>query len=219
MRLVFSALICLTVFSFASGPAFAVSDSMVAEFERADWDARILTDQGIARFRTDPQFQELLSMVNNPGIDWGIRIKGIKLMGAMGTDRAATHLVDMMNDPFFNHECPSIKSYVAAALGNYRGDSSVVTALINGTKDRELLVREASVRSLGMIGDRRAVPAVIEALKDESDAVRLRAISALGRIGDPQAVPYLRGIADGPGDRVIKEQAAGALQEISGAGR
>ncbi len=210
-----SSLLFLSASLCLAQPVLAVSDGMVAEFQRDDWESRLLTDQGVALFRGESAFQELLGMVTNVGIDWGIRIKGIKLMGRMGTARAAAHLVDMMNDPFFNHECPSIKSYVAAALGNYGGDASVVTALINGTKDGELLVREASVHSLAMIGDSRAVPPLIEALGDRSDAVKLRAIEALGRIGDPAAVQHLRGLAEDSRDGVIREQALLALRVMA----
>ncbi|NTU43174.1 MAG: HEAT repeat domain-containing protein [Nitrospirales bacterium] len=216
---VFAFSLSLIVLIFSSSVSFAVSDSFVAEFQRNDWESRLMNAQGISRFSDEALFHELLDMVGNPGIDWGIRIRGIKLMGALGTDRAATNLVNMMNDPFFNHECPSIKSYVAAALGKYRGDSSVVTALIKGTTDGELLVREASIGSLATIGDTRAVPSIIEALKDRSDAVKIRAISALATLGDPRAIVPLKALAEGAGDQVIKDQASLALRGLTAKSR
>lgn len=208
----------LSVF-FALPSAFAFnSDSLVAEFQKSDWEAHLLTDKELARFRDEASFQELLSMVNNNGIHWTTRIRMIRFMGELGTEKAAALLVDMFNDPFFNRECPSIKSYVATALGGCRG-FYVVNALISGISDREVLVREAAIQSLYRIGDARAVPHLIGALGDKSDAVKLKAISALGRIGDSSAIPHLEGMAYKTEDPIIKSLALLALQGMSEEGR
>lgn len=200
--------------SFA-GMSFAVEyDALIAEFQRDDWETRFLSRQRMDVFREEGAFNSLVSLVNNSGIDWTVRIRGIKLLGELRSPKAATNLVGMFNDPFFNHECPSIKSYVAVALGNYKNDAFVVDALIRGLNDGELLVREASIQSLGNIGDSRAVPSLITLLNDNSFAVKYNAIVAMEKIGDSKALPYLKTLAESKEDSTLKNAALLAMQKI-----
>jgi HEAT repeat protein len=110
-----------------------------------------------------------------------------------------------------NWECPSIKSYAAAALGNFKEDSRVVEALIEGVDDRELLTREASIQSLGKIGNPKAVQPLLRVLSDKSVTIRLSAVKSLEQIGDPQAIPYLKRMTENESDPVVRSEAVAAL--------
>ncbi|MBI3592529.1 MAG: HEAT repeat domain-containing protein [Nitrospirae bacterium] len=211
---------CIIFFLMLSGLSGAVEyDGLISEFQKDDWERALLNDRGIQKFQDEKLFNDLVRLINNRGLDWSVRIRGIKLLGEIKTAKAVANLVDMFNDPFFNHECPSIKSYVAAALGNFSNDPAVVDALISGLNDGELLVREASIQSLGRIGNHRAVPHLITVLNDKSFAVKASAINALQKIGDQRAVPYLKTLADTTDDRHLKEVAQLALKRFSSGNR
>ncbi|GAB4418970.1 MAG: HEAT repeat domain-containing protein [Thermodesulfovibrionales bacterium] len=189
------------------------SEEIFNELKTNKWETRLLNDKGIEAFKNKSNFDNLIGIIDNRGIDWRIRIRGIKLLGETRTPEAATNLVRMFNDTFFSHECPSIKSYVAAALGNYKDDTTVVLALIDGLKDREILVREESAKSLGRVGNPMAVPYLVEALKDRSFAVRINAIRSLALIGDFRAYPHLKQIMDDrQEDPVIRDAASSAVE-------
>jgi HEAT repeat protein len=189
-------------------------DALISEFKKNDWESRLLNPQSIERFKDEKMFNKLVDIVDNRGLDWRIRIRGIKLLGEINTPKAAASLIEMFNDPFFNAECPSIKLYVAAALGNFKNDNRVVDTLISGINDRELLVREASINALGRIGSFKAVPYLIAVLNDKSFAVKVSSVMALEKIGDPRAVPHLKTLANSTADPHLKEIALLALKNF-----
>jgi len=168
--------------------------------------------------KLDPHNEEavnlLLKVASTRSEYWPVKIKAILLLGESGDPRAKKVLLTTFNNTFQNWECPSIKSYTAIALGNFKGDKKVVDTLIEGLHDPELLTREASMRSLGQIGDPRAIDYIVEALNDSSLAVRLSAIDALGDIGDPKAIQYLQERADKEHDDIVKARALTVLDEL-----
>jgi len=209
-------LLFLFVMHLLPAGLFAIdSQEIFNKLSMNGWESEMLNDRAMEAFRDKSNFDNLIGIIDDRGVDWRVRIRGIKLLGRIGTPGAATNLVRMFNDTFFTHECPSIKSYVAEALGNYRGDTMVVLALIDGLKDREILVREESARSLGRIGSPAAVPYLVEALRDRSFAVRINAIRSLALIGDFRAYPHLKQVMDDrKEDPVIRDAASAALDTL-----
>jgi HEAT repeat protein len=123
-------------------------------------------------------------------------------------------LLSIFNNSFLNWDCPSIKSYTATALGNFKGNRDVVYTLLDGVSDPELLVREASIRSLGKIGDPKAVPYLLRLLGDPSTAIRLSVIEALEGIGDPGTIPDIRHALERESDLVVRSEALAALNNF-----
>ena len=168
--------------------------------------------------KLDPHNEEavnlLLKVASTRSEYWPVKIKAILLLGESKDPRAKKVLLTTFNNTFQNWECPSIKSYTATALGNFKGDKKVADALMNGIHDPELLTREASMRSLGKIGDPRAIEYIVEALDDSSSAVRLSAIDALGEIGDPKAIQYIQKHAEKENDDIVKSRALTVLEEL-----
>jgi HEAT repeat protein len=165
--------------------------------------------------RKDEQSIELLMKVAGMREEyWPVKIKAILLLGESKDPKAVDLLLSIFNDTFQNWECPSIKSYTAIALGNFKGNNKVVDTLITGVSDRELFTREASVQSLGKIGDPRAVPYLLNILDDRSIAMKLSAIRALEGIGDPRAIPYLKNMAEKDTDAQIKHEASDVLKNF-----
>jgi HEAT repeats len=197
----------------SGGKLFASEyDPFVAELRKADWHAHFST--GPEKERLNSSFDTLLGLVKNKGIDWRIRIRGIILLGETSNPKRAAILIHMYHNPFFNAGCPSIKMSLVIALSNIDNDSEVVDTLIEGMRDSELEVREASIQALGRLGSGRAVPFLIGALNDRSFAIRRSAILSLSRIRDRRALPFLKNIADGDSDRLLRNEAASALTKM-----
>jgi HEAT repeat protein len=195
---------------------FAADDlaKILKDIDSSNWQTRLAAVEKLGD-RKDEQSIELLMKVAGMREEyWPVKVKAILLLGESKDPKAVDLLLSIFNDTFQNWECPSIKSYTAIALGNFRGNGKVVDTLINGVSDRELFTREASVQSLGKIGDSRAVPYLVNILDDRSIAMKLSAIKALEGIGDPRAIPYLQHVAEKETDSQIKHEASDALKNF-----
>jgi HEAT repeat protein len=181
------------------------------ELKHGDWNVRLAAVEKLSNRKDENAIDILIYVTEMRDEYWPVKIKAITLLGDSGNPRAIESLLATFNDSFMNWECPSIKSYAAAALGNFRDDSRVLEALIEGVGDRELLTREASIQSLGKLRNPKAVPRLLSVLNDKSATVRLSAIKSLEQIGDPQAIPHLRRMAENEGDAVVRGEAVSAL--------
>lgn len=181
------------------------------ELNNSDWNMRLAAVEKLSNRKDEDTIDLLIYITEMRTEYWPVKIKAITLLGDSGNPRAIEPLLATFNDSFMNWECPSIKSYAAAALGNYKQDPRVLETLIEGVDDRELLTREASIQSLGKIGNPKAVPALLRLLSDKSITIRLSAIKSLEQIGDPQAIPYLKRMAENESDPVVRSEAVAAL--------
>ncbi len=193
-------------------------DGISADLSNSDWKVRLSAIEKLENRKDENTLNMLREIAGARSEYWPVKIKAILLLGEAQDPRAVELLLSIFNDSFSNWECPSIKSYTAIALGNFKGNSKVVDTLISGVSDRELLTREAAIQSLGRIGDAKAVPYLIGLLGDRSIAIRLSAIKALDGIGDPQAIPYLERVAENDSDSLIKSEALAALKNCRGKG-
>jgi hypothetical protein len=204
-------LIAFLVVNPVPGKVFASEhDTLVAQLRKDEWHA-YFSNSGE---KLNKSFDSLLELANNRGLDWQIRIKCIMLLSETSDPRRADVLVGMFRNPFFNSECPAIKTNVVKALGTIDNDESVVDALIDGMNDRELQVREAAVQALGRLRNEKAVPFLIEKLSDRNFSIRISAVRSLGQIKDQKAVPFLKDIADRDPDDLIRNEATSALNKM-----
>jgi hypothetical protein len=208
------AVICFIAFLVLNpvpGKIFASDhDALLAQLRKDEWHAYFSKD----REKLNKSFDSLLELANNRGLDWRIRIRCIMLLSETSLPRRADVLVGMFRNPFFNSECPAIKTNIVTALGTIDNEQRVVAALIDGMNDRELQVREAAVQALGRLRNKEAVPFLIEKLGDRSFTIRVSAIRSLGQIRDQKATPFLRNIADGDPDVLIRNEATAALNKM-----
>lgn len=182
-------------------------DNLVKKLEKDDWQELFYKKGEINKYKDGDGFKTMVEVAENKGLDWHIRIKAIRILSHTENNMVADILMHMLYNPFFNHECPAIKSSVAEALGNFKGDGRVVDALIHATNDEELLVREAAVNSLGMIGDKRAVKHLVSLLNNKNIAIRIASIRALGKIGDISAKDYLQMVAENDSNDTVRKKA------------
>ncbi len=96
-----------------------------------------------------------------------------------------------------------------------RKEPATAPVLIEALRDRELRVRTAAARALGVMRDERAVRRLLEMLKDGSFRARMEAAAALGRIGDDRAVEPLVALMFDDED-VVRLAAAEALGQLGG---
>ncbi|HET6515521.1 MAG TPA: HEAT repeat domain-containing protein [Thermodesulfovibrionales bacterium] len=176
-----------------------------------DWKVRLAGVEKLGASRDERSLPMLIEVANFGGEHTEVRVRAIQLLGETGDPKALESLLDIFNDSMLSWECPAIKSYTATALGNFRDDKRLDEALIGGINDRELLTREASIRSLGKIRSSKSVPYLLNVLDDERVSIKLSAIKALEEIGNPQAIPYLERIAEKDSDTVVRNQARAAL--------
>ena len=208
-------LVPLMIFMLQIGNVSASEDlvKIAEELNSKEWKVRLNAVEKLDPYNEDA-LNMLLKVVSTRSEYWPVKIKAILLLGESKDPRAKKLLLTTFNNTFQNWECPSIKSYTAIALGNFRGDKKVVDTLIEGIHDPELLTREASMRSLGKIGDLRAIDYIVEALDDSSVAVRLSAIDALGDLGDSEAIKHLRQHAEKEQDDIVKRHTLMLLEEL-----
>jgi HEAT repeat protein len=215
-------LVSLSLIAVTTVPQSALAedggDGVKAALSDRDWKARLAAVEKLGKQRDKKALSVLREVAGTRSEYWPVKIKAITLLGEAQDPESVELLLTIFNDTFSNWECPSIKSYSAAALGNFRGHSKIVDSLINGINDRELLTREASIQSLGKIGDSRAVPHLVALLDDKSTAIRLSVIRALEDIGDPRAIPHLKRIAETETDSVVRGEVLTALSNFHGKG-
>jgi HEAT repeat protein len=211
--------ICLLfgMLTISSGISSAAEDlrRIREDLNNIDWQVRVATVEKLRNATDEKSVSLLMEVVNTREERTPVKMSAIQLLGEAGDPRAVEVLLPIFNDATLNWECPALKSYTATALGSFKGDTRVVDALISGIDDRELLTREASIRSLGKVGSQKAVPFLIRALSDEHISIRLSAIKALEEIGNPQAIPHLQRIAEKENDSVVKGQAETALRKFA----
>ena len=189
-------------------------DTIKTDLHSRDWQAR-LSAVGKLDNRSDEKALNMLLEVAGTWTEyWPVKVKAIQLLGEARYAKAVPLLLSIFNNPFLNWKCPSIKSYTALALGNFKGNQEVVDTLIGGVGDDELLTREASILALGKIGDAKAVPYLVRLLRDQSTAIRLSVLQALEGIGDPRSIPDIQRILENETDAVVKSEAAAALNNI-----
>ena len=191
-------------------------EKMKAEFKNMEWEARLAAMEKLKDLRDEETVDFLMAIASDRKEHWVVQIKAIQFMGEIRNPKTLDLLLTIFTSRSSVYVCPAIKSYTAIALGNFRGYGDVIDPLITAIHDKEPLVREASVQSLGRLGNAKAVPHLIPLLQSPSLAMRLSAIKALESIGDPQAIPHLEDIAEKDSDRIAREISQIAVRNLRG---
>ncbi len=146
------------------------------------------------------------------GVDWRYRIRAIRMLGHMKTPQAQEALLRFFEDHFFHHECPSLKSYVAEALGDFPPSKRLMEILKEVLRDLEVLVREATAKSLGRLKMQESVKYLIEAFNNEKSlAVKIAIINALKAINSQDAQEFIKKVASDGNHEELKDAFGGSL--------
>jgi HEAT repeat protein len=171
--------------------------------------------EGLRKTADDKTVDELIKVVEGRRDDWQLQISAIRLLGEIGNPVAIELLIKVVNDFFFSNECPALKWNGIVALGNFKGDSRVVAALVYRLDEDVLYLREAVIQSLGRIGSREALPYLIPALGDKHFAIRMSAVRALSEIKDPAALEHLKRTAKSDSDELVRAEAQKAVESLT----
>lgn len=210
-------LLLLIIFLIVTGEKAIAGDieGLIANLQNSNLQTRLLAVEELGKVKDEKAFNALMEFIVVKGEDWRIKIKVIRLLSEIENPKAKELLVRIFNDPFLNEECPAIKWNTAIALGkDFNKGSRAVDSLIDTLNHNNLLVREASIQSLGKIGDPRAVPFLIQSLNDKSFAIKFSTIKALGDIRDPRAIHFIKQLADNDNDPYIKEAALKVFENL-----
>jgi HEAT repeat protein len=189
-------------------------DKIRTELNNPDWQVRLAAVEKLGSLSDERALNILLDVAGTWTERWPVKIKAIQFLGEARYPKAVNLLLSIFNNSFLNWDCPSIKSYTATALGNFKGNRDVFYTLLDGVSDPEILVREASIRSLGKIGNPKAVPYLLRLLGDPSSAIRLSVIEALEGIGDPGTIPDIRHAMERENDSVVRREALAPLNNF-----
>jgi aminopeptidase N len=122
---------------------------------------------------------------------WGVRDQAADALGRIGSAAAAKQLLDGLAA----NEQPFVRNYIAAALGNFKDDTTVATKLDSiAREDRSYRARANAMQSLGRVKAPNALAALTAGVNEDSPdgLVRDAALRGLGYLGDDKGVALLR---------------------------
>jgi HEAT repeat protein len=194
----------------------ATVEELIKTLHSHDQQKQLAAVESLDSMRTSETVDGLLSFIYETMQDWQVKIRAIRLLGQIDDPGVSDKLVTIFNDPFLNQECPAIKVTTALALGKpLNRDSRAVGSLIDALTYDNLLVQEAVIESLGMIGNPEAVPFLMPFLHHKSFAIKMSTIKALEQIGHPEALSVLRATADREKDPFLREATLSAIKHLS----
>lgn len=121
---------------------------------------------------------------------WGLRATAADALGQIGSPAASKQLLEALESA----SEPWVRNRIAAALGNFKGDSAVTVKLTDiANDDRSYRARGAALQALGKLKSPGALATLQAAVSGDSPDGYLRnaALRALGPLGDDKAVPLL----------------------------
>lgn len=192
------------------------TDKLIKDLKSKDFETRMQAVETLGKNIDEKTLYVFKKYVFVKSEDWKIKTRAIDFLGTVEDRDVSDFLIKIVGNPFINEGCPAIKRHAIVALGKkFNNGSKATDALIKELQDTNLLVREASIESLGEIGDPRAVPYLIPGLDNESFAIRLSTIRALEQIGDIQAIPHLKRVAENESDPYLKAKASSLVKNFS----
>jgi aminopeptidase N len=149
--------------------------------------ARIRAARALANDASRTARAALVSALQNDRF-WGVSREIAKALGAKKEPWAKEALLAAVT-----HAHPKVRRAVARALGAFRDDESVVTALRSLLDDPSYFVVAEALTSLGKLRAREAFPFLTTALGEKSwlDTIACGAASGLGESADERAVAPL----------------------------
>lgn len=202
------------LFISAENAETADFETLLKDLQSKDLQIRMNALDAIGKIKDERAVDALIQFLKNKDEDWELQIRAIRYLGESKNSKALYILLQFLNNVFLNYDCPAIKWNAAIALGNFRDNEKVFEALLEDLYYDNLVVREAIIQSLGVIGNKRAVPHLIPLLRENSFAIKLSVIKALEKIGDPSAIPHLKKVVTNDKDPILKKEAFNTIRKL-----
>jgi len=187
-------------------------DDLFNELDTPQWSEKVSDPAFIEKFKNPDMVSTVINFTDPKKYNWRYVLRSIKLLGSIGTPQAKEALLDRFQDDFFHSECPALKSYLADALGNFKPEMRLMEVLKEGLKDPELLVREATARSLGKLSMPESIKYLKEAfLSEKSMAVKIAIVNALKEIDTPEAKNFIIQIESETNNRELINALGGSI--------
>ena len=162
--------------------------------------------KAIETIGTDLAINALVELIDGGTLSPERQRRVIDALGRFKAKKAIAALIRQLKSP-----APEIRGAAAeglGAIGQLEGVAAPLRALIT---DSSLVVRESSIKAIGVLRDREAIPALLSAA-EQSDT-RFAATVALAAMPDATALHvYLRGLGDKNQD--LRTASASALSKI-----
>jgi putative membrane-bound dehydrogenase-like protein len=132
-------------------------------------------------------------------------------------DKAVNNLVDRGQESVSQlanvlETFTSVYARTRAVFALYRINSNEsIAAARAGLQDKDVQVRVATARVLGLARDKGSIDNLIQMAQQDDPACRRQAVTALGQIGDSGTIPALLKVSDGVNDRFIEHATIYAL--------
>ncbi len=155
----------------------------------------------------DAAVAELAPLLQDP--DTGIRFATARALGATRASAALAPLIEALGDPDVG-----VQAAVLRSLGLMR-DPGAALPVGEWLRSANPDLRRTAARSLETVASAEVVEPLTRALDDPSWEIRVSAVRALGRIGAHDLVERLREIARDDPDRLVREAADQAVQDVN----
>jgi putative membrane-bound dehydrogenase-like protein len=125
-------------------------------------------------------------------------------------DKAVNHLVDRGGESVSElagllRTSANANARTRAVFALYRISSNEsIAAMRNGLSDKDLQVRIATARVIGLVKDKSSVDRLIQMIQNDEPACKRQAATALGQIGESSVIPALLKASNGVKDRFIE---------------
>lgn len=165
---------------------------------------------GLSGYQTPESAIALRAALDDP--DSRVRQSVAASLARVGDGSAVTRLIQSLA----TDESKNVREAAAEALGRVapRGDSTVIDALRNASRDSNEHVRYAAVSALSQVGDERAEPELLSRLGDPSGVVREAAAQSLGIVGSSRAVGPLQQLVQQDENEHVRAAAVGSIARL-----
>lgn len=200
-------------------PAVIFSEDLLEDVRKdltsqEEWQARLAAVERLVGRHDGEAVDLLIGIAENRNEDWKVQRKAIKLLGEAGDPKAIDLLTFILNSNTSDWKCPALQSTAATALGSFKNNKHVIDALIRGTQNKELIIRETSIKALGQIGKPEVIPHLLPFLRDKNLAIRLSVIHALEKIGEPTVISSLIRVSENDTEESVRSAANKALKKL-----
>lgn len=211
-------LLVLPMLTLAAAPTL---EDIHARFVQGDYQAAERAIQEL--LETNPSPQTVFEMQDKIGMRAFLEMSqnqflqdGMKILSSMAWQHERTQFKNPRRIDYYLTKYLEDESLRQKALSNLVASGVyAMPGLVEhlGSKEKKVIWRGLCFQAVRRIG-REAVPALVQVTFSKDPILLVNAVRLLGETSDPRAVPYLMRLAAVAEDKIVKDEAASALQKL-----